>query len=254
MLLIIILNSSSISLLTRIIGITSKNILLSSLPLPNSGKESLKQNLNKELKILAKITYSIENQNTRILLRNFSKKITGDSKYLEKISSKILHIFNCFDFIDTNNFNIESDNKNKYSDFSELCEMHFIYRNTRFVRIKNGFSLSYKEQLINLDIFSSEFAISDTIISNLTITDIYAKKIITIENLTTFTYFNDPNAIIIYLGGYAGKAEIELIKKIHAFKPLKCYHIGDIDWGGFEILLNLIEKTNIKFKPLYMGI
>ena len=80
-------------------------------------------------------------------------------------------------------------------------------------------------------------------------------KVVTVENLTSFYTFKDDEAIILYLGGFHNSAKRELIKKIYNFNPnLEFYHTGDIDCGGFEILIDLRNKTGINFKPLLMGI
>ncbi|MEI3337919.1 MAG: Wadjet anti-phage system protein JetD domain-containing protein [Clostridium sp.] len=43
-----------------------------------------------------------------------------------------------------------------------------------------------------------------------------------------------------------------LIKIYENNKKIKYYHFGDIDVGGFKILVHLISKTKIKFIPLNM--
>ncbi|MGF0031507.1 Wadjet anti-phage system protein JetD domain-containing protein [Bariatricus sp. SGI.154] len=81
------------------------------------------------------------------------------------------------------------------------------------------------------------------------------KRVITIENLTTFFRWSEADSLIIYLGGYHNSLRRELLKMIYVQMPQAEYlHFGDIDVGGFEILDDLREKTGIDFQPYHMGI
>lgn len=81
------------------------------------------------------------------------------------------------------------------------------------------------------------------------------KRVITIENLTTFFRWSEADSLIIYLGGYHDPLRRELLKMIYVQMPQAEYlHFGDIDVGGFEILDDLRRKTEINFRPYHMGI
>lgn len=81
------------------------------------------------------------------------------------------------------------------------------------------------------------------------------KRVITIENLTTFFRWSEENTLIIYLGGYHNSLRRNLLKMIHEQMPEAEYlHFGDIDVGGFEILEDLRGKTGIDFRPYHMGV
>ena len=195
-----------------------------------------------ELDTLLSIIKAMESQKTEILLRNFSKRNFGDSKLFERYSSKLTSIYRAF--------GMEPD-----IDFETLCETHSIVRNTGYTYLKNGITLTVGKLCADLNSYPFEFALSHKAIDTIKISSITAKKLITIENLTTFNYFNDPEAIVIYLGGYAGRYEIELIKMIYASCPnIEYLHLGDIDWGGFEILIDLRKRTSIDFRPYLMSI
>lgn len=78
---------------------------------------------------------------------------------------------------------------------------------------------------------------------------------ITIENLTTFHSYEDKDAFAVYLGGYHNSIRRKLIRKIYELNPDKSYfHYGDIDAGGFNILLDLRSKTGIPFMPVHMDV
>ena len=190
----------------------------------------------------ASIVNAIEKNKEEILLRNFSKQVTKDSKMIEKSQSGLLKIFNEF-------------GEEQYDNFNELLTTHFIVKNIGYVYVKNGLCFSINDQIVDLDKMNIDFSLSSKAIEMINIVSINKDKIITIENLTTFNYYNDDNAVIIYLGGFHNSTKRMLIQKIHNYNPkLQWYHFGDIDWGGFEIFIDLVNKTGINFLPLNMGI
>ena len=80
-------------------------------------------------------------------------------------------------------------------------------------------------------------------------------KVITIENLTIFNAFCDKDFFAVYLGGYHNHNRGEFICKMYSRNPhAEYYHFGDIDAGGFYILLHLKKKTGILFKPYKIDI
>lgn len=184
----------------------------------------------------------IEENDEEILLRNFSKKKFKDSKFLERIGAKLLKIFNTF-------------GGEVFSSFHELCERYLIVRDTGYAIVKHGLRLSINQQEIDLDALGIDFCLSDSAIEQMKITQITRRKVITIENLTTFHYFDSNDAIVIYLGGYHNAVKRKFLKKLYAFdSQLDWFHFGDIDWGGFEIFMDLTRKTGINFHPIMMSI
>ena len=195
-----------------------------------------------ELQLTVQIIDAIENQNEDIFLRVFSKKRFGDSKLIERKGSKIMQIFNEFGEIE-------------YDNISDLLEDHNIVKNKGNAIAKQGITFRINNQTINLDLFNEEFYFSMDMLLKMEVITLSKLKVVTVENLTSFYTFKDDEAIILYLGGFHNSAKRELIKKIYNFNPkLEFYHFGDIDCGGFEILIDLRNKTNIDFKPLFMGI
>lgn len=195
-----------------------------------------------ELQLTVQIIDAIENQNEDIFLRVFSKKGFGDSKLIERKGSKIMQIFNEFGEIE-------------YDNISDLLEDHNIVKNKGNAIAKQGITFRINNQTINLDLFNEEFYFSMDMLLKMEVITLSKSKVVTVENLTSFYTFKDDEAIILYLGGFHNSAKRELIKKIYNFNPnLEFYHTGDIDCGGFEILIDLRNKTGINFKPLLMGI
>jgi hypothetical protein len=176
------------------------------------------------------------------LKRNFSKKIFNDSKLFEKIEHKVLKIIREF-----SEDNVEDDD--------ELLSSYHLVKTPTFAYIKGGITIKVKDQTIDLYSYGHEMAFSSSAILDLDIIDISVKKVITIENLTTFVSFNSPEYIIIYLGGFHNSVKRKMLSKIRNFDDnLEFYHFGDIDAGGLLIFEDLVTKTGIQFMPYMMDV
>lgn len=196
-----------------------------------------------DLKLCIKAIESMALLKDDILKRNFSKMVFKDSKLFEKIENKVLKIIREYD-----------DSNSELNDEELLASFHIIKTPT-FAYIKGGVLVKLKEQVIDLQKYGHEIALSSTALKDIDIVGVYAKKVITIENLTTFVAFNKPGYIVIYLGGYHNSVKRTLIKKIREFDTtIDFYHFGDIDVGGLQIYEDLNLKTDIDFIPYMMDI
>lgn len=206
-------------------------------------KESIKRYFNSydELLFLLNGIKNIEENNEEVLLRNFSNKVFKDSKYLAKHIQKFISIFNeigNFDFIDDN----------------EFLNYFNIYKNPTFTYVKGNIIFKINDQIIDLSKLKDSISLTEEEINNLTILEINSHKILTIENLTTFYYFNNNEFISIYLAGFNNSIKAKLLKKIYDFnKKNSFYHFGDIDCNGFTILIHLMKETQIDIKPYLMN-
>ena len=226
-------------------GGTVRNLLAELKVLANSHKSHMDwYDSEEDLDLFLKMVDAVEMQEDEILLRNFSKRYFSDSKVFEKNQARILKTFN--------RFGVAED---RYSDFDSLCKEHNIVRNEGFLLVKGKLILDIAGQTFDLSRYPYVFAIPHKAFENLTITDVFSSRLITVENLTTFNYFNEDDAIVVYLGGFAGRHEVEFLKKVcKRTDALDFLHMGDIDWGGFQILMDLRKKTGMSFKALHMGI
>lgn len=224
-------------------GPTENSYLSSLLGLVNEHKSHLNHYKDlDDLRTQVSIVRAIENQHEEILMRNFSARNFTDSKLLQRNEAKILRIFQKFSGED-------------YERIDDVFAEHDIVKNPLFAYLRYGIKFSINGQVIDLDVLDDNFSLTDKEIGKMNIHSISKKKVITIENLTTYYYYPDKDAIVIYLGGYHNSTKRELLKKIYEFdSSLPFFHIGDIDWGGFNILLDLRRKTGIDVHPLMMGI
>jgi hypothetical protein len=176
------------------------------------------------------------------LKRNFSKKVFNDSKMFEKIENKVIKLIREFSDED-------------FEDNDEVLTFYHIVNTPTFAYIKGNLEISVKDQIIDLSRYGHEIALSSSALLDLEVTNIFVNKVITIENLTTFVSFNNPEYIVVYLGGFHNSVKRELLRKIYAFNnKMKFYHFGDIDAGGLMIFNDLVNKTNIDFIPYLMDV
>ena len=211
--------------------------------------------LNKEMNVknikltsnLFEFLYDLKNKDNSLPLRTLSQKIFNDSKFLENNISFFIRIF-----INFNDEGIKDVNE------EEFYEYFNIYKNSKYVLIKNGLTLKIDKIKINLDKLSSPISLLKNQIETLKITKVSKYKLLTIENLTTFNYlsslkeFND--FILIFLSGFHSNQINVLLRKIKKSNKVKeFYHFGDLDPFGLEIFVNLETKTGIKFIPYLMN-
>lgn len=173
--------------------------------------------------------------------------VFGDSKELEKkigLIGKILRRFSDgFEEMDTD----------------VILSEYGIYRTPNYVYVKGSGMLSIgvpdscKVDLRNL---RQGIGLSGEDLASLEWSEnIQVKKVITIENLTTFFRWEEPDSVLIYLGGYHNAVRRKFLQKLYqVFPEAEYFHFGDIDVGGFEIYEDLCRRTGIPFTTYKMGI
>lgn len=169
-----------------------------------------------------------------------SIRVLGDSKAFEHIKTAVVSLL-C-----------------EYGDYPDkecvLQDLNIV-SNPGYVYVKGNGKVTISGQTIDFGRLDGDFGLSSAVLDDIEKVEISASKVITIENLTTFNSFVDKDAFVIYLGGYHNSIRRNMIRKIYENNPeKKYYHYGDIDAGGFYILLDLRRKTGISFAPLNMDL
>lgn len=189
----------------------------------------------------------VENNKQSCYIREFSIWHFADSKAFESqlgILGKIIRRFKT-DFADM--------------DIYQILAEYNIYHTPDYVYIKGEGELSLqkgRKTVVDLACLEQGIGISGADVKNIIVSGRgKVKKVITVENLTTFFRWQEENSLIIYLGGYHNSVRRELLSKVYQELPEAEYlHFGDIDIGGFEIYRDLCEKTGIPFQTYHMGI
>lgn len=188
------------------------------------------------LKTLSEIT-KVEQET---FIRDFSIRVLGDSKAFEKIKSTVISAL---------------DQYGDFPDRDTILQDLNILRNPGHVYFKGSGMIQIKGQTIDLNTLKGDIAISSSLLSDVEIITVTGKTVVTIENLTTFNSYRPDNEFVIYLGGYHNTLRREFIKLLYKQNPEVRYcHYGDIDAGGFGILLDLRKKTGVHFEPLHMDV
>lgn len=201
-------------------------------------------------KIITLLNYILKNKN-EILERELSISILSNSKaWEEKYKKKILKILRQNERFASLVENCE-DEKEADKVILEECN---IFSNPSSVYFKGSGTITFDNGNC-ISLFSDiPLALSSAAINKITAFEIIDKKIMTVENLTSFNRIKKSDIFFIFLSGYHNSAKQSFLSKIFRQNSNKeYYHFGDIDPDGFFILDNLRSKTQIDFKAYKMG-
>ena len=207
-------------------------------------KEYIELSNIKDTRRLFEALLSVEKNRKPCYIREFSIEHFQDSKYFERIKNQVAKIFR--------RFYSEYDSM----DTTEILAEYGIYHTPNYVYLKGDVMVMIDGEPIKLRTLNQGLGISGEDLRKVTFSDLSRiKQVITIENLTTFFRWHEPDSLIIYLGGYHNGIRRTLLKKIYQELPrISYYHFGDIDAGGFSILKDLRNKTGIPFQMYHMDI
>lgn len=223
--------------------------------------------------------FEIERNKRQCYLREFSIEVFHDSKALQNMSGRLGKVFRRFgedfgenglDVRDTDekifskknsgekDFNEKDFGEKDFAekDFVEILAEYGIYHTPNYVHLKGQLSFRIYETEFDLANLKQGIGISGEDLSAIRFCEMSAiKRVITIENLTTFFRWEEPESLIIYLGGYHNAVRRALLKAVYEALPdAEYYHFGDIDAGGFEIYRDLCQKTGIPFEMYRMNL
>ncbi len=199
--------------------------------------------LNRTEKILSALSF-VEGNRESCYIREFSIRHFGDSKIFESLLGVLGNIMRRF------------EPKFAEMDIYEILSEYRVYHTPDYVYLKGEGQILYGDTVVfDLSLLAQGVGISGEDIRKIRIPgNDKIKKVITIENLTTFFRWTEENSLIIYLGGYHNSVRRELLCMLYKEMPEASWlHFGDIDVGGFEIYRNLCDRTGIPFKLYHMG-
>ena len=219
------------------------------------------------LERLCRLLLAILTNEQEVYLRQFSTTIFNDSKIAEKELDRAAAVIRKFGASD------DAHGSDEVLSTDEIMELYGIYRNPVWVYMKGcaGFHVSNTGSNDNADESFRPVAAAiglSALETGLGITvrdlellepypDTMPECILTIENLTSYyqqnIVVNDMQALVIYIGGYAGRKKRGFLKKLREVYPNAVFmHSGDIDCGGFRIWKALCEGTGIPFETYRM--
>ncbi len=201
---------------------------------------------------IIKILEYICSNKDEILERELSIELFSDSKTFEReYRRKVITVLKKYgeygDIID----NVPDERELEHAILAE----HNVFPNPTYVNFKGNGTIGLKngkvielspEMPISVD--SDSLGLIDKV-------NVVSRRIVTVENLTSFNRVKANDTLFIYLAGYHNTAKQTFIGKIAESNPDKeWYHFGDIDPDGYYILEHLKKKTNIDFKQLCMSV
>lgn len=198
--------------------------------------------------LLCLLNYLYDNQE-ELLERELSMIVLSDSKIFEKkYRTKICKLL-C-KYVDFEDKLEGIDNERERE--KVILEEFNIYANPSYVYLKGMVSIRLRNGE-RLEIGKFPLALSSEFISEITSITVKSRKIVTVENLTSFHRVNGMEDTYIYLAGYHNTEKQSLLKRIAEENPDKdWFHFGDIDPDGFYILEHLKKGTGIDILPLFM--
>ncbi len=209
-----------------------------------SVKEFIDLSNPSETETLLTAIAQIEQNCRACYIREFSIEHFHDSKIFESLSGKIAKVMHTFG----------EDCREKELD--EILAEYGIYHTPNYVYFKGNVSLGIGSDAYPIGQLRQGIGISGEDIERISFRDAgQIKKVITIENLTTFFRWEEPESLMVYLGGYHNSVRRALLKELYRTLPdAEYYHFGDIDVGGFLIYEDLCRKTGIPFRRYKMDL
>lgn len=191
-----------------------------------------------DYKELLQLTGAVLAEQEEIFVRNLSIRLFGDSKRVEQLEKRVEALLF------------------QYGEFEEkdsVLEECGIVHTPTYVMIKGNGRIRLGTQEIDLSALKGDIALSTESIKELESVAVQGRRVVTVENLTSFHEYGNREDFVIYLGGFHNKIKREFLTFLYAQNQEKEYrHFGDIDAGGFYILEHLKRKTEIPFTSLYM--
>ncbi len=133
-----------------------------------------------------------------------------------------------------------------------ILESHQIYTNPGYVYVKGRAKIVFRDGNEMELPEGLPMAFSSSTIHAIARIETESKRILTIENMTTFHRFAEEDFFCIYLAGYHSRLKTDFLKKIAPANQKQWFHFGDLDPDGFLILKNLRIKTALNFLPYHM--
>lgn len=193
-----------------------------------SNKLSINKYLSDDFFNIVKLIYYLEINDHDIYERNFSAHIFNDSKRVEKLRKQVIKIY----------------------DNEDIFIIKGVLKVPTYIYMKGKGKIVINNQIIDLELIETSIGIPSDSLDYISFTDV--NVVTTIENLTTYNVFNG-EGLIVYLGGFSNSSQDRLLQKLKKSNPT-FNHFGDIDYGGFLILNNLINVLGVNVIAINMDI
>ncbi|MFD2172044.1 Wadjet anti-phage system protein JetD domain-containing protein [Tumebacillus lipolyticus] len=203
---------------------------------------------------LVKILLALPEINDYLPKRIFSQQVLLDSKRFEQIVEKrVLSVYKKFGgvFYDTD---------------EEYLDSLGIVEHAKLSMIAGALQIEIDDSLVDLGHFAGGIGITNESIKFLKVVGIETKRIICVENLTSYYMLVKAveqreleSTLVIYTGGFPHRSLQKLLGKISDYlleipEEIPVYHWGDLDFGGVRIF-NFMKNTFFpRLRPYLMDV
>lgn len=120
--------------------------------------------------------------------------------------------------------------------------------------IKGNWKIRWEQYELDISGLPGGIALTTGDARKITGISVDARSVMTVENKTSYQRMGNRDTAFLYLGGFAGREQIQFLKKVIFHNPhVRYQHFGDIDVGGFLIHAHLCRETGREFEMYKMG-
>lgn len=203
----------------------------------NQKVEYFDGNKQEFLDLLTLVTLICANEEEQFI-RDFSVNHFSDSKRVQALAGRAQALM--YQYGD-------------YQDKDSVFEECGIVKTPTYVCMKGNGRVTLGGQVIDLVKLGGDVALSTATLKELSRLEVLGRRVVTVENLTSFHDYADTQDFVIYLGGFHNTTKRRFLIYLYEQNREKEYvHFGDIDAGGFYIFEHLRLKTGIPFRTIYM--
>ena len=192
----------------------------------------------------------------QLLEKIFSRRYLGNSKNFEKVvRSKLVPI--------VRDFLLQGEDVEDKDLLKEAVLQHIgIIKTSEDLQFFGSISINLNDTILDFKNFIYGSSMNTNMIKKFRVNSINLKKLITIENKATYLAYISKmpkDELVVYLGGFYSSVKRLFLEKIYNYiimmnLPVKFYHWGDIDFGGFCIFEKLQSQVIKELQPLNMDI
>lgn len=209
-----------------------------------------------EYEDLLKLFSYLPELSDEILIRKLSVKLYGDSKKLEALEGKAeTLIYEYGELATEKDLVFEELGIIKTPTYVYVKGKVILYFGDGYCASASDGNIKEKLQVLDVSLIPSGIALSSESLKYIVKVMVTAPRLVTIENLTTYHEFASDDSAVIYLGGFHNTVKRIFLRRVNTDNPnIDFFHFGDIDAGGFYILLHLKRETGMNFKSLNMDV
>lgn len=188
----------------------------------------------------------LEKNREELFVREASMLVYGDSKWFENNNCEEV----CSIVRDALELPAEEGEPN-----DAVLARYLVAPMEQEICIKGEWKLEWEGVTLEIGRLSGGIAIASGDIAGLRKITVFASRLMTVENKTSYQRMRAEGTAFLYLGGYANRHQIQFLRKVIWDNPKLAYcHFGDIDAGGFFIHRHLCRATSMNFAMFCMGI